>query len=79
MSEPKSVQFRAQVRPDVDFLVRAIIPLKNAGKDWSVSDIANEALTEWLQKPENQELVESHNLLDALERRGLTTTIYNES
>jgi hypothetical protein len=79
MSESKSVQFRAQVRPDVDFLVRAIIPLKNAGKDWSVSDVANEALAEWLQKPENRELIESHNLLDALERRGLTTTIYNES
>lgn len=79
MSEPKSVQFRAQVRPDVDFLVRAIIPLKNSGKDWSVSDVANEALIEWLQKPENRHLVESHNLLDALQRRGLTTTIYHES
>lgn len=78
MSKPKSVQFRAQLPPDIDFLVRAIVPFKNSGKDWTLSDVVVEALTEWLQKPENCELVESHNLLEGLQRRGLTTNIYNE-
>lgn len=78
MAKTKNVQFRAQVPVDVDFLIRAISPFKNSGKDWTVSDIVVESLIEWLRKPENRELVEAHNLLSALERRGLTTTIYYE-
>jgi hypothetical protein len=79
MAKTKNVQFRAQVPVDVDFLVRAILPFKNSGKDWTISDIVVESLIEWLRKPENRELVEAHSLLEGLERRGLTTTIYNES
>lgn len=79
MSQPKSVQFRVYIRPDVDFLIRAVIPLKNSGKDWSVGDVANEALADWLRKPENQAIVNNHNLLQALEQRGLTTDIYSNS
>lgn len=79
MARTKNVQFRAQVPVDVDFLIRAISPFKNSGKDWTISDIVVEALAEWLRKPENRELVEAHNLLEGLERRGLTTTIYNDS
>lgn len=78
MAKAKTVQFRAQVPLDIDFLIRAILPFKNSGKDWSLSDIAVEALTEWLQKPENRELVEAHNLLEGLQRRGLTTKVYND-
>lgn len=78
MAKAKTVQFRAQLPLDIDFLVRAILPFKNSGKDWSLSDIAVEALTEWLQKPENRELVESHNLLEGLQRRGLKTNAYSE-
>lgn len=74
----KNVQFRAQVPVDVDFLIRAILPFKNSGKDWTISDIVVEALVEWLHKPENRELIEAHNLLEGLERRGLTTTIFKE-
>jgi hypothetical protein len=77
-SEEKSVQFRAQVPMSIDFLIRALVPLKNAGKDWTIGDIATEALTEWLLKPENRELVERHSLLEALERRGSSTDIYSE-
>lgn len=76
MVKVKAVQFRAQVPQDIDFLIRAIAPFKNAGKDWTLSDIAVEALTEWLQKPENRELVEAHNILEGLERRGLTSNIF---
>lgn len=78
MAKAKAVQFRAQVSPDIDFLIRAIVPFKNAGKDWTISDIVVEALIDWLQKPENRELVKSHNLLEGLQRRGLTTEIYKE-
>jgi len=79
MAEPKSVQFRAQIRPDVDFLIRAVIPLKNMGKDWSIGDVANEALADWLRKPENRAIVKNHNLLQALEQRGLTTNVYSDT
>jgi D-alanyl-D-alanine dipeptidase len=78
MAEAKNVQFRGQVPPDVDFLIRAIAPLKNSGKDWSVSDVLTEALVDWLRKPENQALVERHNLMEALEKRGLTTDVYSD-
>lgn len=79
MAKTKNVQLRAQVPVDIDFLIRAISPFKNSGKDWTISDIVVEALSEWLCKPENRELVEAHNLLEGLERRGLTTIIYDES
>lgn len=78
MAKPKNVQFRAQVPVDIDFLIRAILPFKNSGKDWTISDIVVEALTEWLCKPENRELAEAHNLLEGLERRGLATKIYDD-
>ncbi|NEP19881.1 MAG: hypothetical protein F6J97_23835 [Leptolyngbya sp. SIO4C1] len=75
MAKPKPIQFRAQVSPEVDVLVRAIAPLKNPadndGKEWIISDIATEALIEWLRKPENRQLIEDHNLIKALEQRGL--------
>lgn len=79
MAKAKVVQFRAQVPQDIDFLIRAIAPLKNAGKDWTLSDVVVEALAEWLRKPENRELVEAHNLLEGLQRRGLTTNVYDRS
>ena len=77
MAKAKVVQFRAQVPQDIDFLIRAIAPLKNAGKDWTLSDVVVEALAEWLRKPENRELVEAHNFLEGLQRRGLTTNVYD--
>lgn len=75
--KPKPVQFRAQLPQDIDFLIRAIVPFKNAGKDWTISDIAQEALIEWLRKPENRELIERHNILEALKQRGLETKVYD--
>ena len=74
MAEKK--QFRAQIPPDIDFLVKAIAPLKNAGRDWSVGDIATEALREWLLKPENRELIKAHSLMDALERSGMQSDLF---
>lgn len=77
-SDEKTVQFRAQVPASIDFLIRALVPLKNTGKDWTIGDVATEALIEWLLKPENKELVERHSLLEALERRGMSTDLYDE-
>jgi D-alanyl-D-alanine dipeptidase len=78
MADAKNIQFRGQVPPDVDFLIRAIAPLKNSGKDWSVSDVLTEALVDWLKKPENQALVKRHNIIEALESRGLSTDVYDD-
>ncbi|MGF1490933.1 MAG: hypothetical protein ACFBSC_00445 [Microcoleaceae cyanobacterium] len=77
MAKHKTVQFRAQLPEDIDFLIRAITPFKNADRDWKLSDVVLEALVEWLRKPENREIVEVHNILEGLERRGLTTSIYD--
>jgi hypothetical protein len=65
----KPVTLRAQVSPDIDFLVRSIAPLKNSSKDWTISDVVTEALREWLEKPENKEIIERHNLRLALENK----------
>ncbi|MEB3355956.1 MAG: hypothetical protein VKK04_04465 [Synechococcales bacterium] len=53
----------------------AIAPLKNAGKDWTISDVVVEALEDWLNKPENRHLVERHRLVKALENSGLSTNL----
>jgi hypothetical protein len=76
MPDPKPVQFRAQLPPDLDLMIRAIAPLKNSGKDWTLSDIVVEALIQWLKQPENQRLIEQHNLLQALRDRGFSTEPY---
>ncbi|MGI0494319.1 hypothetical protein ACN4EG_21235 [Alkalinema pantanalense CENA528] len=76
VSKPKTIQFRAQLPTDLDLLIRAIAPLKNGGKDWTLSDIAAEAFMDWLKKPENQHLIQQHNLLQALHDRGFDTTSY---
>ena len=72
-----TVQFRAQLPRDLDFLIRAIAPLKNSGKDWTISDVVIDALRDWFLKPENRELIERHRLLEALERAELTTTLFD--
>jgi hypothetical protein len=33
--------------------MRVIVLLKNAGKDWTISNVATEAFIDWLKKPEN--------------------------
>lgn len=77
MSKPKPIQFRAQLPPDLDLMIRAIAPLKNSGRDWTLSEIAVEAFTDWLKKPENQRLIQQHNLLQALRDRGFDTAPYD--
>ncbi len=58
----KPSEIRAYVRPELKRLVKAIAGLKNTGRDWTISDCVNEALEDWLKKPENQDLIKRHNL-----------------
>jgi hypothetical protein len=67
--EDKPRLFRAYIPPRIDFLVRAIAPLKNGGKDWNLSDVLTEALEDWLNKAENRTLIERHNLKQALREK----------
>jgi hypothetical protein len=58
----KPSEIRAYVKPEVKRLVKAVAGLKNTGRDWTISDCVNEAIEDWLQKPENQELIQEHRL-----------------
>ena len=58
----KREEIRAYVTPELKRKVKAIAGLKNSGRDWSISDVVTEALEEWLQKPENAEIVKRHKL-----------------
>ena len=55
-------EFRGYIPPELNKLIRAVTALKNGERDWSLSDVLTEALEDWLQKPENQALIERHNL-----------------
>ncbi|MEH2382310.1 MAG: hypothetical protein V7K27_26060 [Nostoc sp.] len=56
MSEKK--ELRGYVSPELNQLFRAVVALK----DKNLSDTIAEALEDWLNKPENQELIKKHNL-----------------
>lgn len=57
-------EFRGYVPSELNKLIRAVAAIKNGDRDWSLSDVLTEALQDWLNKPENQELIERHNLTD---------------
>ncbi|MBN3942289.1 hypothetical protein [Nostoc sp. NMS9] len=56
MNEKK--ELRGYVSPELNRLFRAVVALK----DKNLSDTIAEALEDWLNKPENQELIKKHNL-----------------
>ncbi|MDF5737586.1 MAG: hypothetical protein V7L04_01315 [Nostoc sp.] len=56
MSEKK--ELRGYVSPELNRLFRAVVALKEK----NLSDTIAEALEDWLNKPENQELIKKHNL-----------------
>jgi len=58
----KPTEIRVSVTSDLKRLVKALAGLKNTGRDWTMSDCVNEAIEDWLQKPENQELIKKHSL-----------------
>ncbi len=55
-------EFRGYIPTDLNRLVRALSVLKNGEKDWSLSDVLTEALQDWVDKPENQALIQKFNL-----------------
>jgi hypothetical protein len=52
------VIFRGKISADVAMNVRLISELQQK----NLSEVLNEALFDWLQRPENQKLAEKHNL-----------------
>ena len=55
-------ELRAYVAPDLKRRIKAIVGLKNSGRDWTMSDIVAESLEDWLTKPENLALTKKHKL-----------------
>jgi hypothetical protein len=58
----KKKEFRGYVTQDLDKLVRALAAIKNGDRDWSISDVLQDALEDWVKLPENQALIKKHNL-----------------
>lgn len=62
MSARRKPEFRVFTEEDVATLVKTLAALKNI----SISELFNEALELWLSQPEQQRLIERHNL-DAID------------
>ncbi|MBD1996129.1 hypothetical protein H6G00_05790 [Leptolyngbya sp. FACHB-541] len=58
----KKKEFRGYITQDLDRLIRALAAIKNGDRDWSISDVLQDALETWAKLPENQELIKKHNL-----------------
>jgi hypothetical protein len=58
---PKKDEIRAYIPPSLKRLVKAVIGVR-FDKDLTLSDAVEEALRDWLAKPENQELIKTHRL-----------------
>lgn len=57
----KKEEIRGYVPVDLRRLLRAVVSLR-MDKDWTVSDALEEAIRDWLTKPENQQIIERHRL-----------------
>ena len=55
-------EFRGYITQDLDKLVRALAVIKNGDRDWSISDVLQDALENWVHLPANQDLIKKHNL-----------------
>ncbi|MEY3299871.1 MAG: hypothetical protein RLZZ597_3131 [Cyanobacteriota bacterium] len=58
MGAKRKPEVRVFLEQDQVVLVRALVALK----DTSISELFNEALELWLTQPEQQRLIEKHNL-----------------
>lgn len=63
MSEKELV--RGYVSPSLKRLLKAVITLR-MDKDWTVSDVLQEAIVNWLKQPENQAVIQQHRLTDLM-------------
>ncbi|ERN42440.1 hypothetical protein KR51_00007470 [Rubidibacter lacunae KORDI 51-2] len=66
MSAKRKPEFRAFTDEELATLVKTLAALRNT----SISELFNEALELWLSQPEQQKLIEKHNLdkIDELEK-----------
>jgi hypothetical protein len=55
-------EFRVYIPGKLKRIIKTMAGLKNSGRDWTMGDIATEALEDWLKKTENAELVKRHKL-----------------
>ncbi len=60
MTAKRKPEFRVFTDEDVATLVKTLAALKST----SISELFNEALELWLSQPEQQKLIERHNLDD---------------
>ena len=58
MAAKKKPELRVYVEPDLDKLIRLLAALHEK----TLSDVVSDALERWVDLPENQELIEKHNL-----------------
>ena len=58
MVAKKKPELRVYVEPDLDKLIRLLAALHEK----TLSDVVSDALERWVDLPENQELIEKHNL-----------------
>ena len=60
----KPTEIRASMTPELKRLMKALAGLRNTGREWTMSECVSEAIYDWIKKPENQELIKKHHLLD---------------
>jgi hypothetical protein len=58
VAKKKKAELRLYIDPNVDRLIRAIATLR----DETISSLTEQALREWLSKPENEEFIKYHRL-----------------
>ena len=58
MSEKKEI--RGYIPAELNKIFRAVVTLK----DTNLSDSLQEAIADWLKKPENKKIIDKHNLKD---------------
>ncbi len=59
----KKDEIRGYVPSELKRLLRAVVSLR-MDRDLTLSDALEEAISEWLDKPENQAIIEKHRLKD---------------
>ena len=58
----KKKELRVYIPLKTDRLLRAVLPLRNGDRNWTLSDAATEAIDSWLKQPENQTIIDRYGL-----------------
>lgn len=57
----KKAMFRGQINEELDRLVRTVVAIRRL----SLAELTEQALEDWLDRPENQEIIEKHKLISS--------------